>query len=262
MSARSNRETSCADYYSSAKAIYGSDWYASGRRGRAEGVQLDTVQRRPAAARPPGPATRQAPQAWRISTVSARPATAGVASTDPTSRAESCIGGRAIRTGPQTAPVRIAHHLRRPADLTPRARISHQAPTNPGHLCGMCRGSPSTHRYRAVIVENVVDAARWVMWPAWLQAMQLLGCRHEVVYLNSMHAPAIAAPRAPSPGTACTLVLAAEPGDPRSGRPPGRLVRAVWARGGGDPVLEAPRPGSVGCIGSHEDCRHRSRVAQ
>ena len=53
------------------------------------------------------------------------------------------------------------------------------------------------HRYRAVIVENVVDAARWVMWPAWLQAMELLGYRHWVVYLNSMHAPAITAPRAP-----------------------------------------------------------------
>ncbi len=53
------------------------------------------------------------------------------------------------------------------------------------------------HRYRAVIVENVVDAARWVMWPAWLQAMNLLGYEHHVVYLNSMHAPAVAAPRAP-----------------------------------------------------------------
>jgi DNA (cytosine-5)-methyltransferase 1 len=53
------------------------------------------------------------------------------------------------------------------------------------------------HRYRAVIVENVVDAARSVMWPAWLQAMTLLGYQHKVVYLNSMHAPAMAAPRAP-----------------------------------------------------------------
>lgn len=53
------------------------------------------------------------------------------------------------------------------------------------------------HRYRAVIVENVVDAARWVMWPAWLQAMTLLGYRHRVVYLNSMHAAAMLAPRAP-----------------------------------------------------------------
>lgn len=44
------------------------------------------------------------------------------------------------------------------------------------------------HRYRAIIIENVVDAARWVMFPAWLQAMELLGYRHEMVWLNSMHA--------------------------------------------------------------------------
>jgi DNA (cytosine-5)-methyltransferase 1 len=53
------------------------------------------------------------------------------------------------------------------------------------------------HRYAAVVVENVVDAARWVMWPAWLQAMDLLGYAHRAVYLNSMHAPATLAPRAP-----------------------------------------------------------------
>lgn len=53
------------------------------------------------------------------------------------------------------------------------------------------------HYYDAVIVENVVDAAKWVMWSAWLQAMTCLGYDHQVVYLNSMHAPAIAAPRAP-----------------------------------------------------------------
>lgn len=44
------------------------------------------------------------------------------------------------------------------------------------------------HQYQAVIVENVVDAARWVMFPAWLQAMQLLGYDRKIVYLNSMHA--------------------------------------------------------------------------
>lgn len=53
------------------------------------------------------------------------------------------------------------------------------------------------HHYRAVIVENVVDARRWVQWPAWLLAMELLGYRHQIVYLNSMHAPAMLAPRAP-----------------------------------------------------------------
>ncbi|MFJ3393928.1 DNA cytosine methyltransferase [Leifsonia aquatica] len=44
------------------------------------------------------------------------------------------------------------------------------------------------HLYEAIIIENVVDAFRWVMFPAWLQAMELLGYRHEIVWLNSMHA--------------------------------------------------------------------------
>lgn len=44
------------------------------------------------------------------------------------------------------------------------------------------------HQYRAIIIENVVDAYRWVMFPAWLQAMELLGYRHQIVWLNSMHA--------------------------------------------------------------------------
>lgn len=57
----------------------------------------------------------------------------------------------------------------------------------------LLRGRP----YRAIVVENVVDAAKWIMWSAWLQAMTALGYEHQTVWLNSMHAPAIAAPRAP-----------------------------------------------------------------
>ncbi|PXY34219.1 DNA methyltransferase [Prauserella coralliicola] len=53
------------------------------------------------------------------------------------------------------------------------------------------------HRYDAVIVENVVDAAKWAPFRAWLLAMDSYGYDHKVVSLNSMHAPAIAAPRAP-----------------------------------------------------------------
>lgn len=53
------------------------------------------------------------------------------------------------------------------------------------------------HDYRFVIVENVVEALKWVLWPAWLQAMKCLGYQHKTVFLNSMHAPGIAAPRAP-----------------------------------------------------------------
>ena len=44
------------------------------------------------------------------------------------------------------------------------------------------------HRYRAIIVENVVDARHWVMFEAWLMAMHALGYQHKAVYLNSMFA--------------------------------------------------------------------------
>ncbi|HZK68114.1 MAG TPA: DNA cytosine methyltransferase [Paludibacter sp.] len=44
------------------------------------------------------------------------------------------------------------------------------------------------HNYNLIIVENVVDARSWVMWEAWLNAMNLLGYNHKCVYLNSMHA--------------------------------------------------------------------------
>ena len=44
------------------------------------------------------------------------------------------------------------------------------------------------HHYRSIITENVVDAAKWIMFPAWLHAMDLLGYAHRIVYLNSMHA--------------------------------------------------------------------------
>ncbi|TLW89215.1 DNA cytosine methyltransferase [Saccharomonospora piscinae] len=53
------------------------------------------------------------------------------------------------------------------------------------------------HRYDAVIVENVVDAVKWEPFRAWLMAMDAYGYHHKIVSLNSMHAPAIAAPRAP-----------------------------------------------------------------
>lgn len=44
------------------------------------------------------------------------------------------------------------------------------------------------HDYRLIITENVVDAARWVMFDAWLMAMASLGYDHHIVYMNSMHA--------------------------------------------------------------------------
>ncbi len=42
------------------------------------------------------------------------------------------------------------------------------------------------HSYNIIIVENVVDARKWVMFDSWLHAMYSLGYKHECVYLNSM----------------------------------------------------------------------------
>lgn len=43
------------------------------------------------------------------------------------------------------------------------------------------------HNYRIIIVENVVDARKWIMWEAWLMAMHSLGYNHKCCYFNSMH---------------------------------------------------------------------------
>ncbi len=41
------------------------------------------------------------------------------------------------------------------------------------------------HHYSAVVVENVVEASKWVMFPAWWQAMELLGYKGRVLSHNS-----------------------------------------------------------------------------
>ncbi len=43
------------------------------------------------------------------------------------------------------------------------------------------------HQYNAIIVENVVDARKWVMFDSWLHAMRSLNYEHKCVYLNSKH---------------------------------------------------------------------------
>lgn len=44
------------------------------------------------------------------------------------------------------------------------------------------------HRYRAVIVENVLEVVKWMPYRAWLLAMDSLGYDHEILSINSMHA--------------------------------------------------------------------------
>lgn len=43
------------------------------------------------------------------------------------------------------------------------------------------------HGYNIIITENVVDAKRWIMYDAWLKAMDLLGYAYQECYFNSMH---------------------------------------------------------------------------
>lgn len=91
------------------------------------------------------------------------------------------------------------------------------------------------HRYDAVIVENVVDAAFWEAFPAWLMAMQCLGYEYQVVFLNSMHAPAIAAPRAPQSRD--------------------RMYVCFWRKGNRAPDLEIRPVGWCGHCGREVECR-------
>ena len=50
------------------------------------------------------------------------------------------------------------------------------------------------HRYKAIVVENVVDVRDWLMWPAWTTGLTNLGYYYQVVYLNSMFAQAAGLP--------------------------------------------------------------------
>jgi len=53
------------------------------------------------------------------------------------------------------------------------------------------------HPYKAIIVENVVDAFKWgpddngALFQAWLSAIRAIGYDHQVVFLNSMFAGAV-----------------------------------------------------------------------
>lgn len=44
------------------------------------------------------------------------------------------------------------------------------------------------HDYNLIIVENVVEASKWVMYPAWIHAMECLDYKHQAVFFNSMFA--------------------------------------------------------------------------
>lgn len=53
------------------------------------------------------------------------------------------------------------------------------------------------HRYKAVIVENVTEAAEWELFDWWLQGMTVLGYNHQFVSVSSAHVGGEGNPRAP-----------------------------------------------------------------
>ncbi|MDT0381385.1 DNA cytosine methyltransferase [Streptomyces sp. DSM 42041] len=93
------------------------------------------------------------------------------------------------------------------------------------------------HRYRAIVVENVVDAREWVLWPAWYTAMTALGYRAKVVYLNSMFAQA------------------AGPGAPQSRD---RMYVVFWLAGEREPDFDKWTRPAAGCV----SCGRRVRAVQ
>jgi len=97
------------------------------------------------------------------------------------------------------------------------------------------------HAYRAIIVENVVDAAKWVLWDAWLLAMTSLGYTHQLVSLNSMHAPAAVAPRAPQSRDRLYIVFT-RAGDPRPDVAPRPLAHCTSCDSD-VPAVQAFKPG-------------------
>jgi DNA (cytosine-5)-methyltransferase 1 len=75
------------------------------------------------------------------------------------------------------------------------------------------------HRYDAILVENVVEAATlWLLWRSWLLGLHDLGYETRVVCANSMHFPGVRAGRAPQSRD--------------------RLYVVAWRRGAPAPRLE------------------------
>jgi DNA (cytosine-5)-methyltransferase 1 len=71
-------------------------------------------------------------------------------------------------------------------DMFDQGKLDPAAERSRATMWDVCRFA-EYHKYNVIIVENVVDARKWIMWEAWLQAMHLLGYMHKCVYLNSMH---------------------------------------------------------------------------
>ena len=76
--------------------------------------------------------------------------------------------------------------IKKQMDLFNTAKLDPAAERSRATMWDVCRFA-EFHNYNAIIVENVIDARNWVMFDAWLHAMNSLGYKHQCVYLNSMH---------------------------------------------------------------------------
>jgi DNA (cytosine-5)-methyltransferase 1 len=98
-----------------------------------------------------------------------------------------------------------------PEELAERSRAT---------MWDVCRFA-EVHRYKAIVVENVVEARCWEVFDAWRLAMELLGYRHRISYFNSMFAHSAA--RRPLPPV------------PQSRD---RMYATFWPNGAHEPDLE------------------------
>lgn len=71
-------------------------------------------------------------------------------------------------------------------DLFDKGILDPAAERSRATMWDVCRFA-EYHSYNCIIVENVVDARKWVMWESWLSAMHALGYNHKCCYFNSMH---------------------------------------------------------------------------
>lgn len=71
-------------------------------------------------------------------------------------------------------------------DLFNSGKVDPAAERSRATMWDVCRFA-EFHKYNVIIVENVVDARKWVLFDSWLSAMHALGYKHRCVYINSMH---------------------------------------------------------------------------
>lgn len=91
------------------------------------------------------------------------------------------------------------------------------------------------HGYKLIRTENVIDAAKWIMFDAWLLAMTSLGYNHHIAYMNSMPAKLGGLPAAQSRDSMYVIgCVLCQPGRSHQKTRPGNTPTARSGRATGD----------------------------